>query len=302
VLISGAGSPPASTVTDFPNGAYGLTVFGSGPYTVTPSKVGGQNGYITSFDAARIAQHVTAVSLFTTESQKVVADVSNNGGITSLDSGLIARYVAGLGAPIGITGSWRFFVPPGPSFPVGAYPTSRNYPTLTNDVSGDDYIGLLMGEVTGNWTNSGARPAGSGGPERSIAVKMPELGTRVDNEITVPINVEGLADKGIISYEFDLRYDPSVMQPLEDPIDVAGTISRGLTVVANAAEPGLLRVVVYGPTPIDGDGTLLNIRFRAVGNEGSESALAIERLMFNEGEIGTILSQGRVGLLAGVPY
>ena len=67
-----------------------------------------------------------------------------------------------------------------------------------------------------------------------------------DKEISIPVNVQGVADKGIISYEFDLRYDPAMIQPLENPVDVAGTVSRGLSVVTNAVEPGLLRVVVYG--------------------------------------------------------
>ena len=36
--------------------------------------------------------------------------------------------------------------------------------------------------------------------------------TSTDKEVVVPVNVQGVADKGIISYEFDLRFDPLVMQ------------------------------------------------------------------------------------------
>jgi hypothetical protein len=77
--------------------------------------------------------------------------------------------------------------------------------------------------------------------------------------------------KDVISYEFNLRYDQSVIQTLEDPVDVVGTVSRGLMVVTNPIQPGLLRVIVYGPIPIDGDGVLLNLRFAAVGKAGSVS-------------------------------
>jgi len=117
-----------------------------------------------------------------------------------------------------------------------------------------------------------------------------------EKEIVVPVSVEGVAGKEIISYEFDLRYDPSVVQPLENPVDVAGTVSRGLMVVTNATEPGLLRVVVYGPMPMDDDGVLLKLRFMAVGNAGSVSPLVWERIMFNEGESGVTVVDGKVEL------
>ena len=117
-----------------------------------------------------------------------------------------------------------------------------------------------------------------------------------DKEIIVPVSVHGAADKAIISYEFDLRYDPSVVQPLAEAVDVKGTASRGLSVVTNASEPGLLRVVVYGPMPIDNDGVLLNLRFTAVGAPGSVSPLTFERIMFNEGEPRVMTADGKVEL------
>src|SRR5204862_1645003 len=98
------------------------------------------------------------------------------------------------------------------------------------------------------------------GPKRSASVAAPRLVTRADSDVVVPVSVTGAVDKQIISYEFDLRYDPLVIQPRVEPVDVAGTASRGLSVVTNSNEPGLLRVVVYGAMPIDEDGALLNLR------------------------------------------
>ena len=72
------------------------------------------------------------------------------------------------------------------------------------------------------------------------------------------------------------------------------TVSRGLLVVTNATEPGLLRVVVYGTMPIDTDGVLLNLRFTAVGAAGAVSALTWERIIFNEGDRGTIGHDGLI--------
>ncbi|MFN0278899.1 MAG: cohesin domain-containing protein [Pyrinomonadaceae bacterium] len=132
--------------------------------------------------------------------------------------------------------------------------------------------------------------------QKPITVAAQHLAASADKEIVIPVSVQGVADKGVISYEFDLRYDPTVLQPLENPVDVAGTVSRGLSVVTNATEPGLLRVVVYGAFSIESDGVLLNLRFTAVGSVLSASPLTFERIMFNEGEAGVSVADGRIEL------
>lgn len=307
VVSSSTGSPPVLYLTDPPGpteGQYTLTGFGTEPYTIVAAKSGGHNGSITSFDAARIAQHVSGIVLLT-GNQSLVADVSNNGEITSFDAAQIAAYVIS-SPPSGFTGTWKML------------PASRSYPSVTTNITGEDYSALLMGEVSGNWTNTGARPAESGkwnlesgneavdsrqlakgGDGPSIIVELPKaMAVSPEKEIVIPVNLQGVANKGIISYEFDLRYDPSVIQPSATLVDVIGTVSRGLFVVAheNAEQPGLLRVIAYGPIPIDEDGLLLNLNFKAVGRGGSASALWFERIMFNEGEPRVSVSEGHVEL------
>jgi hypothetical protein len=286
VLVSGAGSAQVSTMTGFPNGDYQLTGFGSGSYTVTPTKTGGANN-ITSFDAARVAQHVAGSNVLT-GNQLIVAEVSGNGTVSSFDAAEIARYVATL-SPFGATGNWIFI------------PTNRMYQSISGNVTGEDYSALLMGEVSGNWTNTGARPESSRqSVERhetpEIAVDLPEISAKAGKEITIPVNVSGAADKEIISYEFNLKYDPSVIQPQKDPVDLTNTVSRSLTAVTNVDEPGLLRVVIYGAFPIGEDGILINLRFDAVGASGSSSPITWERLMFNEGDPQVTKTDGKIDL------
>jgi uncharacterized delta-60 repeat protein len=281
VMISGTGSPIVSTITAFPDGTYMLSGFGASSYTVTPSKAGGINGSITSFDAAKIAQHVAGVSMLT-GNQLVVADVSGNGTISSFDAGQIARYVAAVTGS-GSTGNWIFT------------PLNKMYASVTTSITGEDYSALLMGEISGNWSNAGARPIGSG-IEKNIAVDLPKLEISTYKDVVIPVSVQGVADKGIVSYEFDLRYDPSVIQPSKNSVDLAGTASRGLSAVVNASEPGVLRVVVYGPMPINENGVLLNLRFTPVGKPGSSSTLSFDRIMFNEGEPRVSTTDGHIEL------
>lgn len=135
VQLTGAGST-GNSATSGSVGTYMLTGFGAGAYTVTPSKTGDVNG-ITSFDAARIAQHVSG-STTLTGNQLIVADTSGNGQVTSFDAAQIAQYASG-GSGMQ-TGTWKFL------------PQSRNYETVTTAITGQDYQALLMGEVSGNWT------------------------------------------------------------------------------------------------------------------------------------------------------
>ncbi len=148
VLLTAIG-PASVSATNRLDGTYTLGGFGSGSYTVTPTKVGDVNG-ISSFDAARIAQHVAGLNNLT-GNQLIVADVSGNGTISSFDAGEIARYVAGLNNS-GATGNWIF------------QPVNRFYPSVTGNLAGEDFIALLMGEVSGNWREPvGSRRSAVGG-------------------------------------------------------------------------------------------------------------------------------------------
>ena len=290
VLMSGAGSPNVSTLTDSV-GMYTLSGFGSGGYTVTPSKTGGVNGAITGFDAGLIARYAVQLIMLN-PTQLAVANVSGSGGVSSFDATLIARYAVSTGPPTGSTGAWIF------------NPLSRSYPNLYTDIMFENYTAVLMGDVSGSWGASGGlqgRAANSAGPERAAAVKAPYIVTPADDEVLIPVSVLGAADKGVISYEFDLRYDPSVIQPQANPVDLNATISRGLSAVTNAETPGLLRVTVFGPMPIDADGVLMNLKFSTVGKPGAVSPLTWERIMLNEGDPQVNSADGQVELSAARP-
>ena len=280
VLVSGAGSPPVSSTTDG-SGTYSLTGFGAGSYTITPSKTGNQNGAITSFDAGRIAQYVVGSFPFSAV-QRAVADVSGAGGISSFDAAEVAHYAVSEPSA-GMTGNWIFS------------PASNTHASVTGNLV-EDYAALLMGEVSGNWLDAGARPMASDGPQHPIQIAASRAIKGRGNDITVPVTVRGIAGKGVISYEFDLRYDASVVSPQTDAADVARTVSGGLFTVCNTSVPGLLRVAVYGPTPITRDGILLNLRFTAIGQNGSASPLQWERVIFNEGEPRVTAADGNIAL------
>jgi len=162
VLLTALGSPNL-TATSGVDGTYTLGGFGSGAYTVTPSKTGGANG-ISSFDAGLIARHVAGITPLT-GNQLIVADVSGNGTLSSFDSGQIARYTVGISG-FGSSANWIFL------------PVNRTYSSINGDISGEDFIALLMGDVSGNWTdttgNNQAIPA-TPSPTMWSSLSLPNL-------------------------------------------------------------------------------------------------------------------------------
>jgi len=288
VTLNGAGSINVSTQTDL-SGAYTLTGFGSGAYTVTPSKTGDVNG-ITSFDSARIAQHVVGlISLNST--QLLAADVSGNNTVTSFDAALIAQYVVAI-PNSGSTGTWKFL------------PTSRSYSNLETNQTNQDYSAILMGEVSGNW----APPtmfAGLYEPVKkeeavpqAVNVTAPAVNSSNGAIISYPINVSDTTGQGIISYQYDLTYNPSVLTPDAAPCEVTGTLSASMFPVCNPSTPGLIKVSVFGATPLSGAGVLMKLKFTATGANGTNSVMDVQNFLFNEDPmlLGTV-TDGMVNLL-----
>ena len=72
---------------------------------------------------------------------EVVADVDKSGSINSVDARLILRYAVGLdNIPFpNQEGVWV------------SLPESHEYPDLNSDVTDADFIGVLVGDVSGNW-------------------------------------------------------------------------------------------------------------------------------------------------------
>jgi|GEM_PF-2331799 len=286
VLVSASGSPSANTTTNSA-GTYQLPNLSGGPYTLTPSKTGDANG-ITSFDAALVAQHV--VGLITLNAcQQLAGDTSNDGSISSFDAALIAQFAVGINNPASIAGTWKFT------------PPNRTYSTLAGDQTNQNFDAVLVGEVSGNWVAGGSSvqaktetPGGLIPNAIQVPVSLPDTSATPGASLTLPITVGDLTGKGIISFDFDLTFDPNVLQAQNPPVDAAGTLSSNLTITPNPTS-GRLRVSAFGTTALAGAGTLLKLKFNVVGAAGSSTPLTWQKFLFNE-DAQTGLTNGRVSV------
>ena len=302
-LITASGVPVVTSVSDNA-GNYLLSGFGLGSYNIVPTRSGAsapntRATSITAFDASQVAQFAVGLIGLPGTYQQFAANVTGVQPIAGLDASCIARWAVSLPGSLQ-AGDWKFL------------PSSYSHPFVSNIV-GEDYGAVLMGDVTGNWCDpaSGVSPcSGTGsiggagrpatGPERATAVRAQNVVAPAGSDVVVPVTIQGAANKGIVSYQFDLRYDASVIQPQANAVTL-GTISSDYNVVFNPITPGLLKVAVYGLTPLSDSGVLLNFNFTAVGSPFSVSPLTWENFMFNEGGIRMNIINGQVELSAAVP-
>jgi uncharacterized protein (TIGR03437 family) len=269
VMIAANGTPSASLTTGT-NGVFQFTGLGSGAYTLTPSKTGDVNG-ITSFDAALVALHVVGASTLNS-CQQVAGDASNNGALSSFDAALIAQAVVGIPNPANFTGTWKF-VPP-----------ARSYASLAGAQTNQNFDAVLVGDVSGNWSPGASTLLPSSRfsflEALQTNVSLPAVNAIKGTTITVPVNVGDLTGMNVIAYDFDLMFDPTLLQPATTPYDAAGTLSSAFTITANATT-GRLRLSAFGTAALSGSGTLLKLTFNVIG-AGTTTNLTWQRFALNE--------------------
>lgn len=108
----------------------------------------------------------------------------------------------------------------------------------------------------------------------------------ISSPVTMPIiNTNTLQSScNIISYQFDLAYDPAKLQYVNN--NLTGTIAAGGTVLVNSSTAGLLHVSYMTSTPLGGAGSILNLEFNplTIGT----SPLTITNFLYNTDTITTI--------------
>ncbi len=308
------GQPTVTAMSVAPTGNYSLSGFGSGAYTVTPTKpmvvqnnMTNPNNPILSFDASQIQKY--KVGLITlTPKQLEAADVDGNGTVQSFDAALIQQYKAQIPPAFGVnnTGKWKF------------NPLSRGYSDtdLDTNQSGQDYEAILLGDVDGSYANAPTiAPDGdddeltsqkSSNSSKQIQADIALAGVQIVLPVnsygtsvpfTIPVNVSDLTGLNVTSYDFDIVYDPTVIQPVMNSADNSGTLSSGLSVISNVTGTGRLTVSAAGVNSLTGAGTLLNLKFKTIGATGAVSTLSFSPFIFNGGTPMNMSTPGTITIL-----
>ena len=276
-------------------GAYAIGGLAGSVVVETLPKLGSpraadDNGAITSFDAALIAQHaVGAISL--SPNQRIGGDVSGNGQVTSFDAAKVSQYAVQLidhfDVALSLGSDWRFLR-------CDTYSDATNhdcagasfiYAPLAQPETADFYA-VLFGDVSGNWAPAGMRAisraasdeerlAESDRDRAALLRARPDRPARAVPAGAAVVSLEGLGGlsagerrtvrvmvdgaDGIESLDVTLRYD-------ERALSIVGVspvaLADGWAVTSHDA-PGLTRVALYGVDPMRGSGAVLEITVEA---------------------------------------
>lgn len=153
VTISGNAS---NTVTTSADGVFAFSgVPLGGDYTIIPEKdVQPLNG-VSTFDLVLMKKHILDVEPLDSPYKRIAADVNKSGTITTFDMIQIRKLILGVHTTFADNDSWRFvradheFINPENPF-VPDFPEIYNINDLPEDVLDADFIGIKVGDVSGD--------------------------------------------------------------------------------------------------------------------------------------------------------
>jgi hypothetical protein len=135
------------------------------------------------------------------------------------------------------------------------------------------------GRITLTLPASTEQPAG-------IEVFAPETVQRPGSTFVVPITAEIAPESAITAFQFNVAYDPDVINTSGPNFGCSaeGTIGEavGMFAICNVVQEGMLHVAVFSPYPLNSSGTLLNLTFTAAEHVASDSisSLSFENVSF----------------------
>jgi hypothetical protein len=158
------GATPDSSTTDA-SGAFGFDSFPPGAVTLQPAKQDDFNSAITALDAAFVLQFVAGLRDLTPQ-QKLAADVTGDGTISALDATRILQFQVDIIQRFVVAdhchSDFVFLPDPAPAAgqtlvqplitPGQCRPGAIEYSAIFPPVANQDFIAILFGDVTGNWT------------------------------------------------------------------------------------------------------------------------------------------------------
>ena len=274
---------------EWPAGTYVDTVFtdtlgfyeiteiqGCTEYCLTPQKHNLPGQVITSYDASLLLRSM--VGLFSLNScDSIAADVSQDGTISGYDASLLLRSVVCDNCgddPRAHAGEWIFL------------PDHRCYDDLDSNAFDQDYVGIIIGDVSQNYPGDG--------PPKIVAsdgcrVLKSEVTVSQGDTITLPI----LVDDGqeIYSADISVQYDPQLLTALG--VDTT-SLTTGFMSACDIRD-GLVRIGLAGTEPLRGNGLLAEILFSVLPGVREGAKIPFELTVWlNERVVPEVISVGMV--------
>ena len=232
----------------------------AGDYTLSLSKSDDTNG-ISAYDASLVLQHDAGLITLTGPAA-IAADVNKSGQITSFDAYyILQKAVDAITLPFPGAGKvWVF------------EPNSRTVTGLTNNLNGQNFTAILLGDVSGNWAPGQLVGIQSYAPV-TVALKKLVTTHPAGTNIWFVLKSPSAAVYGI---DLTLAYDSGTTRVRNTQ---TGPLGEAFAVAWNTNESGVIKVALASAVPLQGIGGMMIFDV-----SGSPAAtLQISNVSINEG-------------------
>ena len=267
-----------STTTD-ESGDYFLFEIPGGNYISTPSKADDLGG-LSGVDASRIARFVAELYSFNCL-EMISADVSMNNSISSTDASRVARYVAFLITEMNSNGiEWVFTpesIPDCADWPPIVYENTREYFPIDSDLTDEDFIGIRLGDVSGNWSPD---------VRESLTYESSEA-TKIEASVNTTLRIPVVIDEvtPIEGIDISFAFNSEVLKLADITIKEGILDNRDYAVETNLKETGKGIMVIYAKRNLVSEsGIVASIDFDVIGEVGSQSEVYFTKFDNNETE------------------
>ncbi len=225
------------------NGYYNSTdLMRSENYLFVPNKENDISvNCISAMDAAWVLKYSIGLMDFT-ECQIAAGDVTGYYGVTAQDAAQILKYSVGLIDEFPVGKDWRFI------------PQNRYYQDLQQNFFNENYIGVVYGDVTHNWTPS-VLIMKDGDTEQNRILSLNSATGSPGEVVNIPVNLQNIED--VISARIILTYDATLVTFQEVNLT---SLTEGFLIDYNNLS-GEVRIAFAGLYPIEEGGDILELSF-----------------------------------------
>ena len=210
--------PTTSNIVTGNNGTYSfLNLQPNGNYTVTPSKnndVNKTNG-VSTLDIVLIRRHILVADTLNTPYKILAADVNNSGTVSTLDLVFIRSLILGTDTTFPGNRLWSF-VPSTTTFPdpvnpwnPSAPPNSLSYINMGGAQTGQNFIGMKLGDVNNSWSPLIAKAKSVG----ELHLNFSDVTAKPGELISIPVSVGKFNQ--IAGLQATINWDKSILQFVE---------------------------------------------------------------------------------------
>ena len=232
---------------------------------------------LSGLDASRIARFSVGLYSFNCM-QWIASDVSLNGFTSGMDASRVARYSVGLIDAMNPEDiEWVFpveWILDCPDWEPIVYENTYYYAPLESDLIDQDFFGIILGDVSGNW------PPDVREPITYESFEITEIETDINSTLKIPIVIE--EETQIEGIDISIAFDPEVLHLTELTLK-DGILSEHDYAVETNIKDG--KMVIYAlKNLIVEKGTVAFIEFEVIGAVGSKTDVYFTKFDVNETE------------------